>query len=94
MEKFDINKHKSTLQYSKKTNADAKAAENEQFKIEFKAEYDGFMKRKQCLETNMTKAYALLWEQCAKGMQSKLKSRKDYDTVVKGNPIKLLSVIL
>ena len=40
--------------------------------MEFKAEYDGYMKRKQCLETNTTKAYALLWEQCAKGMQNKI----------------------
>jgi hypothetical protein len=93
LEQFDVNKHKPTLQYSKKTNDDAKAAENEQFKIEFKAEYDAFMKRKQCLETNMTKAYALLWEQCAKGMQSKIESRKDYDTVVKDNPIELLKAI-
>ena len=93
LELFDINKHKPTLQYSKKKDDDAKEAENDQFKIEFKAEYDGFMKRKQCLETNMTKAYALLWEQCAKGMQNKIESRKEYATTVKGNPIELLKAI-
>jgi hypothetical protein len=90
---YDIDVHKPTLTLSKKTKDDEKEAENEQLKIEFKAEFDGFMKRKQCLETNTTKAYALLWEQCAKGMQNKIESRTDYDTNIKGNPIELLKAI-
>ena len=68
-------------------------AENEQFKIEFKAEFDSFMKRKQCLETNTTKAYAFLWDQCAKGMQSKIEARTDYNIKINNDPIELLKAI-
>jgi hypothetical protein len=61
--------------------------------MEFKAEYDGYMKRKQCLETNSTKAYALLWEQCAKGMQGKIESRSEFEKLIKDNPIELKKAI-
>jgi hypothetical protein len=40
--------------------AAAKAADNKQFEIEFKAEYDRYMKCKQELETNMSTAHAFL----------------------------------
>jgi hypothetical protein len=77
-EEFDISVHKPTLQTSTSTDDDIKAAENKQFEIEFKAEFDAFMKRKQSLETNMSKAYAFLWEQCAKAMQNKIEARSNY----------------
>jgi hypothetical protein len=94
-EEFDINVHKPTLQASKSTDDDIKAAENKQFEIEFKAEFDRFMKRKQSLETNMSKAYAFLWEQCGKAMQNKIEARSNYDKkessgdMIKNNPINL-----
>jgi hypothetical protein len=36
--------------------------ENKQFEIEFKSQFDQFMKRTEMLETNKGKAYAFLWE--------------------------------
>jgi hypothetical protein len=66
---------------------------NKQYKIEFKAEFDGFMKRKQTLEANTTIAYAFLWELCAKAMQNKIESNSNFESTIKGNPIKLLKVI-
>ena len=72
---------------------DIKEAENEQYKMEFKAEYDGFVKHEQCLETNTTKAYALLWEQCANGMQYKIESRSEFEKTFKRNPIESLKAI-
>ena len=71
----------------------AKAAEDKQFEMEFKAEFELHMKQKQVYENNLTKAYALLWEQCSKEMQNKLEAHKDFLTIVKGNPIELLKAI-
>lgn len=93
LQNYNIDKHKPKLQFSDNTLDEVRDNENEQYKIEFKAEFDGFMKRKQSLETNTTKAYALLWEQCAKGMQHKVESRSEYDKLIKSNPIELLKAI-
>jgi hypothetical protein len=49
---------------------------NEQYKMEFIADYDAYMKQKQCNKANTTKAYALIREQCAKSMQGKSKPTK------------------
>jgi hypothetical protein len=62
-------------------------------KLNSNLHFYGFMKCKQCLETYTTKAYALLWEQCAKGMKNTIESRTDFDTNIKDNPIKLLKAI-
>jgi hypothetical protein len=61
--------------------------------MEYKAELDEAMKRKRTYEDNMFKAYALLWERCAKAMQDKIASRSDYDNVVYNDPIALLRAI-
>ena len=93
LEEFDITKFKPVLYYSYNDDKEAKDSENRQFEMEFKAEYDAYMRRKQSLETNMSKAYAFLWEQCSKGMQSKIEARSDFNSEVKGNPIELLKAI-
>jgi hypothetical protein len=51
------------------------------------------MKRKQSLEMNSSKSYAFLWEQYTKGMQTKIESKSDFSTIIKGIPIELLKVI-
>ena len=68
-------------------------ANNEQSKMEFKEEYAAYMRRKQMYRSNKTKAFAFLWEHCAKSMQNKILSRKDYESTVKDNPIELLKAI-
>jgi hypothetical protein len=93
LEAYDMDKHKPTLECSKNTNEDVKTAENRQYEIEFKAEFDAYMKLKQSLEMNTSKAYAFLWEQCAKAMQNKIESSPKYETIIKGNPIELLKAI-
>jgi hypothetical protein len=57
-------------------------------------DYDAYTKRKQCYEANTTKAYALIWEQCAKSMQGKIKATKDFESTIKGNPVELLKLIM
>jgi hypothetical protein len=51
------------------------------------------MKCKQALEMNMSKAYAFLWEQCARAMQNEIEARTDYESSIKNNPIELLKAI-
>ena len=53
----------------------------------------GILKEKQSLESNITKAYAFIWEQCTKGMQTKIESNADFNTKIKGDPIELLKII-
>ena len=55
LKEVDINQHRPSLAISLSQDEGGKHAEDEQFKIEFKAEYDAFMKRRQALEVNMTK---------------------------------------
>jgi hypothetical protein len=62
LREFNMNVHKPTLQMSVEEDADMRALEDKQLEIEFKAEFDAFIKRKQALEMNKTKAYAFLWE--------------------------------
>jgi len=93
LEEFDLNQFKSSLSISLSIDEGVKTAEDRQFEIEFKAEFDAFTKRKQAMDLNITKAYAFLWDQCAKPLQNKIESRADFLSDIKGNPIKLLKAI-
>ena len=42
---------------------------------------------------NKGKAHALIYSQCNKAMQHKLQLRTDYESTVKGDPIKLLDAM-
>jgi hypothetical protein len=95
LEPIDTSSWKPKMQLSskdEKTEASEKALEERQFEIEFKADYDEYRKRLQVLENNQTKAYALLWERCAKSMKNKIESRADFDKI-KNDPINLLKAI-
>jgi hypothetical protein len=90
---YNLDPFKPTLQASTNAVAVIKATEDKQYIIEFKAEYDAYMRRKQALEANMSKAYAFLWEQCHIAMQQKVEARSDFESTIKGNPIELLMAI-
>jgi hypothetical protein len=93
LEEYDVSQHRPTLSTSKSTIDEIKDLENKQYEIEFKAEFDAYMKRKQTYESNVTKAYAFLWEQCGKAMQNKIESNSTFDSNIKGDPIELLKAI-
>jgi hypothetical protein len=42
-------------------------------------------------ETNVFKAYALLWEQSSRDMQNKMKAHPNYATKIRGSPMKTLA---
>jgi hypothetical protein len=83
---------KPSMQVSIATTEEDRAAENRQYEIEFKADYDTYSKRVQAYENNNTKAYALLWERCNKAMKNKIEARSDYNRI-ENNPITLLMAI-
>ena len=60
--------------------------------MEFQADFDVYRKQQQTYNNNLTKAYALLWSKCAKGMQNKIESRQDYKSIL-DDPLKLLQAI-
>jgi hypothetical protein len=51
------------------------------------------MKRRRMYENNLFKAYALIWERCAKAMQNKIVSRKSFETTIYNDPIELLIAV-
>jgi hypothetical protein len=79
--KADTDTWKPTLKISTDAEAAIVVREDKQFFMEYKAELDEAMKRKRTYEDNMFKAYALLWERCAKPMQDK-KLHQDPTTTV------------
>jgi hypothetical protein len=91
--KADTDTWKPTLRTSASAEEAIEVRENKQFGMEYKAELDEAMKRKRTYENNMFKAYALLWERCAKAMQDKIASRSYYNNIVYNDPIALLCAI-
>ena len=78
LQELDLNQYKPSLSISLSVDEGVKMAEDKQFEIEFKAEFEAFTKRKQAMETNLTKAYAFLWDQCARSLQNKIEARTDF----------------
>ncbi len=74
MESPDTNKWKPVLQMSKDTDDEVKKREYRQYELDYKADYDEYMKRKRTLEENSYKAYAEVWARCNKAMQLKIES--------------------
>jgi hypothetical protein len=51
------------------------------------------MRRKRSYDDNLFKAYALIWERCAKAMQNKITLRSDFEGSIYNDPIKLLNAV-
>jgi hypothetical protein len=91
---YDMDQHKPKLKpVISGLSADDKAIAMRQNQMEFKEEFGAYMKRKQFYEANATKAYALLWEQCSKGMQGKIEANENFESTIKSKPIELLKII-
>ena len=71
----------------------SKELEEKQNKYLFKAQIASFVAREEKYVANKGKAFAVIYGQCNKALQHKLQARKDFENVIKGNPIKLLDAI-
>ena len=91
--KLETETWKPNLKVSTMTDENKREAQNKQFEIEFKAELEEYLMRKRTYEDNLFKAFALIWERCAKAMQNNILARKDYQNQIYNNPINLLKAI-
>ena len=85
LRRANTNDWKPTLRVSALTDFTLMSRENRQLEMEYKAELDESMRRKRIYEDNLYKAYALLWERCAKNMQNKILARTEYDSEMYNN---------
>jgi hypothetical protein len=85
---------KPALQFSTATEDTKSKQENRQHELEYKANLDEFMRRKRSYDDNLFKAYALIWERCAKAMQNKIMARSNFEAAeIYNDPIKLLNAV-
>ena len=84
---------KPPIKRSQNEDPEIKEAEKEQYKIEYKLQYDRYLIQEEAYNNNVMKAYALFWGRCTKGMKNKIEARSDYRSSIDNNPIKLLMAI-
>ena len=91
----DFDKEAPILKVSTSTDVNIEKRENMQFGKQFEVDYALHCERVQQHRDNKgAEAAATLWNQCSNVMKSKVQSRKDCDSNVKGDPIiKLLQAI-
>ena len=89
----DTDTWKPILQISSSTNKDKKKRQEHQFELDYKAEFDGYMKRKRTFEENCYKGYAKIWARFDKATKSRVESCKDYEKEVYNTSIKLIEAI-
>ncbi len=62
--------------------------------IMYQAELERYLDRKDTLETNLTKAYALIFSAyCNKTVQNRIEEHPDYENTIRDDPIELLTKI-
>jgi hypothetical protein len=93
LEPQDTDQWKPKLRFSASEDDTIAKQEDRQNEIEFKAELDEYMKRRRMYENNLFKAYALIWERCAKAMQNKIVSRTIFEDTIYNDPIELLKAV-
>jgi len=67
--------------------------EQDGFDIDYKEERRTYNNKKDIFESNKIKAYALIFENCNKTMQSRIEECTDFETVIRDNPRVLLNEI-
>ena len=89
----DTTRWEPTLVVSEDADQDVKAREDKQNELKCKMEHDAYLKRTNTFEENEFKAYADLWEHCAKALKAKIEARTDFQSNIFNNPINLLRSI-
>jgi hypothetical protein len=72
-----------------------KILEDCQYEFEVKEEFSLYIyiKRKQSYENNKVKAFVIIWERCAIGIQVKIEFRNNFEDNIKNNPIELMKAV-
>ena len=92
--KKDLTSERPVRQISTETDDDARSLEQDGFDMLYQAEIKHFIERKEALEDNLHKAYALIFgSYCSKAIQSRVEDHPDFESRVRDNPIELLKTI-
>jgi phosphate uptake regulator len=81
------------LKGSTKKDEKAKATQERQFEMEYKAKLGEALHRIRIYDDTLVKSYALIWERCNTAMQSRLEQRTDYKSTIYNDPIEPLQAI-
>jgi hypothetical protein len=94
MQKVDLSQYMPIMQTSTKKDDTARANEQKQFDMIYRAKIEKFIERETDLEQGMPKAYSLIYSTyCTTTMQTRIEEHKDYEFTIKNDPIKLLEAI-
>ena len=93
LQDIDVKNWKPIIETSLELDDEIRAIEQKQFDMEYKMEYDDYMKRKKSYKNNKTRAYGLILERCTRAMSQKIQARKNFNDSIKGDPIELLKAI-
>ena len=94
LQKKDLNPTAPIRGISSETDANANAREQAGMDIVYQAELERYLDRKDTLEQNLNKAFALIYSTyCNKVMQNRIEEHPDYETIIRDNPIELLAKI-
>ena len=83
----------AVLKFSDLTVTTEKTRLDKQYELQYKIEYDMYLKRKELYDQNLHKAYAELWEPYATAMKAKLEARTTFESETYNEPIMLIKAI-
>jgi hypothetical protein len=94
MQKVDLSQYMPIMQTSTKKDDTARANEQKQFDMIYRAKIEKFIECENDLEQGMPKAYSLIYSTyCTTTMQTRIEEHKDFESTIKNDPIKLLEAI-
>jgi hypothetical protein len=93
LKEFDFKETEPVLKFSTEEDEDLRKQENSSFRIWFEAEFKQYLEKMRTYESSRAQAYAYLWLHCTKEMKDEIRSRNDFITKVRDNPIELLKAI-
>ena len=83
-----------TIETSLELDDQIRATEQKQFDMEYKMEYDDYIKRKKSYKNNKTRAYGLILERCTRAMAQKIQARKNFNALVHLSKIRPYALVL
>ena len=94
LEKKDLNNERPVRQISTNTDDKTRSLEQDGFDMLYQSKIKQFIERKEALDDNLHKAYALIYgSYCSKAIQSRVEDHPDFESRIRDNPIELLKTI-
>jgi hypothetical protein len=91
---MDLTPHEPTRGISRDVEATANLKAQAGKDIIYQADLERYLERKDTLEQNLTKAYALIFSTyCNKTMQNQVEEHPEFETTIRDDPIELLNKI-